>query len=107
MDTHAGDWKKRLQTMFDRFDLDNSGTISPSEMRRGLSSDPMNLDFTDLEFAKVMRVIDPDQGGDVSLEEMQRCIDGADFSMEKSPATPSATTPSAETPLPAEEGSFL
>jgi Ca2+-binding EF-hand superfamily protein len=42
--------------MFDRFDADHSGTISPIEMRQGMSNPPMNLDFTDQQFDKVSRL---------------------------------------------------
>ena len=60
--------------MFNKFDTDKSGTIGPLELRVGLSD--LDLDFSDAEFAKIMRVIDPDAGGQVNLEEMESIVSG-------------------------------
>ena len=64
---HKPKWEVLLTKLFDRFDVDNSGTLSPKEIRDGLAAAPMHLYFTDQEFHELMRVADPDQGGSVDL----------------------------------------
>jgi hypothetical protein len=69
------DIKSNLRRMFDEFDADNSGNISKQELRHGLSSH-YSLNFTEANFDKVMRVVDPDQGGAITLEEFQALVIG-------------------------------
>jgi hypothetical protein len=101
-------WESRLKDMFARFDLDNSGTISTEEFRKGLSADPMDLDFTDMDFTKVMRVVDPDQGGELDFDEMKNFITaGQQLKPVKGKAAASSVAATNEALAVADDGSML
>jgi hypothetical protein len=55
---------------------------SREELRHGLSA-KYHLNFTEVNFDKVMRVVDPDQGGAITHEEFQLIVLGPDAKRER------------------------
>ena len=59
---------KKMLRMFQELDSDDSGELDHKELREGLSRH-FSLNYTNVEFAKVLRVLDPDQSQGVDQEE--------------------------------------
>ena len=59
--------KEAAQATFERMDLDKGGSLSYREFRMGL--DTYKIHLPKREFKKLIRVIDPDQSGELDLKE--------------------------------------
>ena len=66
---HVGDRTglSELRAMFDRMDADHSGYLSYCEFKQGLDDYGMNL--TDSEVSDLLRLLDTNEDGELSLEE--------------------------------------
>merc|ERR1711998_11128 len=61
-----------VDRLFNDFDTDGSGYIDADEFRQGLAE--VQIFYGRADFTKVMRVIDPDQSGQISKDELIRFL---------------------------------
>jgi Ca2+-binding EF-hand superfamily protein len=70
--------ERKLRLMFSKLDVDHSGGVSLQELRLGLAN-VFHLHFTSHQFLGVMRVLDPDQSGDITFLEFMGFMQGDDI----------------------------
>jgi Ca2+-binding EF-hand superfamily protein len=58
-----------VDKLFSEFDLDRSGFIDEIEFKQGLAE--VQIFYGQADFTKVMRVVDPDQSGQISKQELR------------------------------------
>ena len=68
--------KKNIRTEFDKVDSDNSGNIDMHEFKEMLFTVMPELKRTPERVHHLLRVVDPDQSGEISFEEFQNNILG-------------------------------
>jgi len=61
-----------MQTMFEHADKDKSGSLNINEIRLMLKG--LDEDFPEAEIIKIMKGMDVDNNGRVSLEEFERVM---------------------------------
>ena len=66
--------RSKLKEIFDKFDLDGSGSVSTSEMKNMIQQ--LDLKLSDDDIAKLMRDADPDQSGQIDFEEFVTVMAG-------------------------------
>ena len=72
-------------TLFREIDMDESGLISPLELREGLLK-MVGMELTDAEFEAIIREVDRDKSGEIDYRELARAIKYGDPKREKSMA---------------------
>jgi Ca2+-binding EF-hand superfamily protein len=63
-----------LETIFEHFDRDKSGSLTMSELASGLRSIPHFKALTDGDIQGLVEVLDSDRNGDVSLKELKAFV---------------------------------
>jgi Ca2+-binding EF-hand superfamily protein len=71
----AGEKGITLETIFDHFDRDKSGSLTMAELASGLRSLPLFKALTDGDIQGLVEALDSDRNGDVSLKELKAFVE--------------------------------
>ena len=85
--TRDEELRAKLRPIFEKFDIDNSGTVSTDEMINIVAAANLSADFSEEQIKKMIAEADSDNSGEidfdefVSIMERQMQSGGGDFSM--------------------------